>query len=76
MSEELYLELFLFLVFSQESVEALPSSEPVSFPADLPCLYGLHDLPVLPHGLLAAHNHLLQHSHVTAGTHTSHTAHV
>lgn len=60
------------LRFLQESVEALPSSESVSFLAGLPCLHGLHDLPVLPHGLLVAHNHLLQHPHITTGTQTSH----
>ncbi len=64
---------FFCLWFLQESVEALPSSESMSFPAGLPCLHGLHDLPVLPYGLLAAHNHLLQHPHVTAGTQTSHS---
>lgn len=76
LSEDLYLEPFLCLPFLQESVETLPSSEFMSFPAGLPCLHGLHDLPVLPHGLLAAHNHLLQHPHVTAGTHPSHTAQI
>lgn len=72
LSEDLYVEPFFCLWFLQESVEALPSSESMSFPAGLPCLHGLHDLPVLPYGLLAAHNHLLQHPHVTAGTQTLH----
>ena len=58
----------LVCVCAQEPVEALPCSEPVSVPAHLPCLHGLHDLPVLPHGLLAAHHHLLQHPHFAAGT--------
>ncbi|KAG7263884.1 hypothetical protein CRUP_034223 [Coryphaenoides rupestris] len=28
-----------------------------------PCLHGLHDLSVFPHGLLAPHHHLLLHTH-------------
>lgn len=51
----------------QEFVEALQSCVSVSFPADLSSLHGLHDLSVLPYGLLATHHHLLLHPHVTAG---------
>lgn len=52
-------------------MEALPCSEPVFVPADFSCLHGLHDLPVLSYGLLAAHHHLLQHPYFTAGTRSS-----
>lgn len=48
-------------------MEALQSSVSVPVPADLPGLHGLYDLPVLPHGLLAPHHHLLLHPHLTAG---------
>lgn len=59
-------------LFLQEPVETLQSRQSVSLLVGLSCLYGIHDLSVLPHGLLAAHNHLIQHPHLTAGRHISH----
>lgn len=72
----------LFLLWSvlQEFVEALQSSVSVSVLANLSSIHGLHDLPVLPHGLLASHNNLLIHPHLTAGNtqadESSHTIHL
>lgn len=48
-------------------MEALQSSFSVFVLADFPSLHGLHDLSVLPHGLLASHHHLLLYPHLTAG---------
>lgn len=59
--------LSLSLPVLQESMEALQSCVSVSLPADFPSLHGLHDLSVLPHGLLAPHYHLLVHPHLAAG---------
>lgn len=48
-------------------MEAFQSSVSVPLPADLPRLHGLHDLSILPHGLLASHHYLLVHPDLTAG---------
>lgn len=48
-------------------MEALQSSVSVSVPANFSSLHGLHDLSVLPHGLLASHHYLLLNPHLTAG---------
>ncbi|XP_019209375.1 uncharacterized protein LOC109198359 isoform X1 [Oreochromis niloticus] len=55
------------LIELQEFVEALPCSFSLSLPADLSSVHGLYDLPVLPHGLLASHHHLLLNPHLSPG---------
>lgn len=77
--DQMKLILFSFLSL-QEFVETLQSRVSVSVLADLSGLHGLHDLSVLPHGLLASHHHLLLHPHLPAGntqadnvSHTQHT---
>lgn len=75
------MKLIVFSCLSlQEFVETLQSRVSVSVLADLSGLHGLHDLSVLPHGLLASHHHLLLHPHLPAGntqadnvSHTQHT---
>lgn len=77
--DQMKLIVFSFLSL-QEFVETLQSRVSVSVLADLSGLHGLHDLSVLPHGLLASHYHLLLHPHLPAGntqadnvSHTQHT---
>ena len=66
------MKLILFSCLSlQEFVETLQSCVSVSVLADLSSLHGLHDLSVLPHGLLASHHHLLLHPHLPAGSTTN-----
>lgn len=64
-SELLDCERLLCLV--QEFVETLPCCESLLVPPCVPCIHGLHDLPVLPHGLLASHHHLQQYTYLTPG---------
>lgn len=55
------------LFFPQEFMETLPCGEPLFIFTGIPCLYGLHDLPVFPHGFLASYHYFQQHSHLSSG---------
>lgn len=55
------------LFFLQEFMETLPCCEPLFIFTGIPCLYGLHDLPVFPHGFLASYHYFQQHSHLSSG---------
>lgn len=48
-------------------MEALQSGVSVFVSADLSSIYGLYDLSVFSHGLLASHHNLLLHPHLTTG---------
>lgn len=48
-------------------MEAFPCGQPVLVPAGVPSVHGLHDLPVFPHGFLAADHYLQQHPHLAPG---------
>lgn len=55
----------------QESVEALPSSQPLFVLTCVPCVHGLHDLSVLPHGFLAVDHYLQQYPNLSSGKNVS-----
>lgn len=48
-------------------MEALPSSQPLSVLTRVPCVHGLHDLSVFPHGFLAVDHYLQQYSNLSSG---------
>lgn len=52
-------------------MEALPSSQPLFVLTRVPCLHGLHDLSVFPHGFLAANHYLQQYSNLSPGKNVS-----
>lgn len=48
-------------------MEALPSRQPLSVLTCVPCVHGLHDLSVFPHGFLAVDHYLQQYSDLSSG---------
>lgn len=52
-------------------MEALPSSQPLFVLARVPCVHGLHDLSVFPHGFLAVDHYLQQYSNLSSGRNVS-----
>lgn len=52
-------------------MEALPSSQPLFVLTRVPCVHGLHDLSVFPHGFLAADHYLQQYSNLSSGKNVS-----
>lgn len=55
----------------QESVEALPSSQPLFVFTCVPRVHGLHDLSIFPHGFLAVDHYLQQYSNLSSGKNIS-----
>lgn len=52
-------------------MEALPSSQPLFVLTRVPCVHGLHDLSVFPHGFLAVDHYLQQYSNLSSGKNVS-----
>lgn len=48
-------------------MEALPSCQPLFVLTRVPCVHGLHDLSVFPHGFLAVDHYLQQYSDLSSG---------